>query len=338
MARLGKFNKELHLAADRGDIEAVVAMLDEGADINECGWHQWPLLTLAAQKGHVDLVRVLLDRGADIDGRSGGGDGKTALHYAGWVGRVEVVRLLLEAGAEVDAPDEYANFTPFILAAGCEFRDTAKETAELLLAHGADINAGAKCEWTALMYAAGGPEGEDMVNFLLDRGAAIDARDQYGRTVLMQLPRTIIMRPEMSAFLLQRGADLELRDNEGMTALMGAANYAQTAMMEQLLDRGACIDQIDNEGKTALVHASGPPPEASVIGVLNRLEQKRPEGLGERQTQNLQEQWKKRALAVKILLQYGANPQIRDSQGLTAFDWALQQPRISGIIEVLERF
>jgi ankyrin repeat protein len=186
------------------------------------------------------------------------------------------------------------------------------------------------------MYAAGGPEGEDMVNFLLDRGAAIDARDQYGRTALMQLPRTIIMRPEMGALLLQRGAGLELQDNEGMTALMGAANYAQTAMVEQLLDRGVHINQTDNEGKTALIHASGPPPEVSVITVLNRLEQNRPEGLGERQTQSLLEQWKKRARAVEILLQHGADPLIRDNQGMTALDWALQQPRSPGISQLLE--
>jgi ankyrin repeat protein len=85
-------------------------------------------------------------------------------------------------------------------------------------------------ELTALMWAAGHDEGvgaratEAVTGLLLDRGAAIDAADNRGRTALMiaaELGDAAVVE-----LLLKRGADRALRDRQGKTALDLTVNEA----------------------------------------------------------------------------------------------------------------
>lgn len=55
------------------------------------------LIHIAAQRGDLNAVELLLDAGIDID--ITGDMGSTALHYASWSGHVEVVGFLLRRGA-----------------------------------------------------------------------------------------------------------------------------------------------------------------------------------------------------------------------------------------------
>jgi hypothetical protein len=59
---------------------------------------------------------------------------------------------------------------------------TAIEAMMLLLEHGADVQAATKVGQTALHAAVG--RGDELVKFLVGRGARLDARDSSGRTPL----------------------------------------------------------------------------------------------------------------------------------------------------------
>lgn len=85
----------LMLAALRGDMELVLALINRGADINKPGWAP---LHYAATKGSVPIVRELLDKSAYIDAESP--NGTTPLMMAAMYGSPEVVKILLEAGAD----------------------------------------------------------------------------------------------------------------------------------------------------------------------------------------------------------------------------------------------
>jgi len=97
---LGGCLSDLKNAAQRGDVETVRGLLDQGADVNESGWGANPL-ELAAYEGQTEVVRLLLDRGADIN-RVEGDEVPTPLSAAAKNNKLEVVRVLVERGADVN--------------------------------------------------------------------------------------------------------------------------------------------------------------------------------------------------------------------------------------------
>lgn len=86
-------------AAARGDINAVKALLDKGADVNE--WDFGTALMTAAFRGHTDVVKLLIDRGADVNAmfQLGG----SALGLAAEEGHADIVKLLIVKGADIDS-------------------------------------------------------------------------------------------------------------------------------------------------------------------------------------------------------------------------------------------
>jgi ankyrin repeat protein len=115
---------------------------------------------------------------------------------------------------------------PILYAAGQGFAPIVRR----LLDAGIDVNAKYGNDLTALMWAAGYSEGagaldaEAVVNLLLDRGAAVDAIDNRGRTPLMIAAESD--HPNIIALLLGRGADATREDRDGKTARDLAASDA----------------------------------------------------------------------------------------------------------------
>jgi ankyrin repeat protein len=106
-------------AAERGDLEEVRRLVQQNQMLlNAVVWaYQWEdrsPLTAAANRGRVEVVRYLLDEGADIDLWTG--EYGTALATACSEGRLAVVALLLASGADT-APDRHG-WTPLIGASG----------------------------------------------------------------------------------------------------------------------------------------------------------------------------------------------------------------------------
>ena len=85
---------------------------------------------------------------------------------------------------------------------------------------------------------------------LLERGAAVDAKDSLGRTALMLACEG--GHAETAGLLLDRGADIEAKNVYGDTALMlaGGENVMETTRL--LLDRGADALAADGQGRTAM--------------------------------------------------------------------------------------
>ncbi|MEQ1920218.1 MAG: ankyrin repeat domain-containing protein [Elusimicrobiota bacterium] len=66
-------NAPLNIAATRGDVEEVEALLDGGADINVRGEQQCTPLHDAVGQGHAAVVQLLLRRGASTSLRDDSG-------------------------------------------------------------------------------------------------------------------------------------------------------------------------------------------------------------------------------------------------------------------------
>ena len=114
----------------------------------------------------------------------------------------------LAAGTSVNAKDEQG-FTMLIVAVVERFYNAAIK----LLEQGADPRISDYEGWRPLHFAGDAR----MVQLLLDHGAEIDARNERYETALMLAART--KDPEQSRVLLRNGASLSLRDWRGENAL-----------------------------------------------------------------------------------------------------------------------
>jgi ankyrin repeat protein len=162
----------------RGDIDAVWALLDNGADIrlpNRGG--EGPGL-IAARAGDIAIMRALLTKGLDpnanepplergymITSLVSKGAPLSLLAEAARNGHADLGALLLDAGAEPNVRDGQGR-SPLYWAAATGHA----EVVELLLARGADVHLGARSGDTPLVVAAQNGH-ERVVQSLLEHGA-----------------------------------------------------------------------------------------------------------------------------------------------------------------------
>ena len=105
----------LHDAAENGDANVIVRLLDSGTDANTLDKDGLTALHIAASYGHANLAKLLLDAGADPRVEEPTAD-LTALHFAAGTGDADTVRLLLESGIDANVRARYA-VTPLHAAA-----------------------------------------------------------------------------------------------------------------------------------------------------------------------------------------------------------------------------
>lgn len=288
-------------AAYNGNAEAVKLLLAKGAKVDLTDTY-YPIsdvlgpeprstaLTWAATRGHYDVVVLLVEAGARIEWVNA--NAITPLIAAASnvfpetkanqrANYVKILELLLAKGARPDYCPESANTkyttlelppgTPasvprrvrilgsggvsaLQLAAGNGFVEGAK----VLLDHKADIQ-----------FGSGGPlmsavieRHRAMVEFLVSRGAKLDALDLVGRTALNYAASALYL--DMAELLLKLGAKVDVAGMDGATPLMLAINQsrpgdekASLELMRLLLKNGADVNFQGATGDTALMYASG---------------------------------------------------------------------------------
>jgi ankyrin repeat protein len=268
-------------AARHGRVAIVGDLIAAGATVDICDEAGFTPIDAAARAGHIEIVRMLFEAEAG-EGPPGvtpeafvreaiarerfyeaiiGGDieelrhllrewpllaqAEDALLLAAEEGQAEAVAVLLEAGAPT-SPGGEPRDSPLAVAAGLGHLRIVRMILE---AGGGDIN-------DALLEAAYGSE-VSTTRWLLDAGAAIDARDHNGRTALWKAAS----RRDAEAvvrLLLARGADVEARDYFlRLPPLFMAIRASDLGSVIALLEAGADPRATDDRtGLSALDYAA----------------------------------------------------------------------------------
>ena len=269
-------------------------------------------------------------------------------------GNAAEVERALESGVSPDAVD--ADGMPAVMAAAL-FGDA--HLLDVLLAHHADPNAKGPGGTTALMVAV-----TDIakVRSLLDHAAAVNAKSDTERTALLvaaSYPRTIgVLR-----LLLERGADLRVQDRVGATALSLAVRSADVEVVRFLADRGlepgalgfaerrAAFARWDRP-TTDYLMSKAASPARDLLGAVATWQ---PAALvarwidlgadvnagvaaqyGRTPLMNAVASEAEGAETIGLLLDHGADPNVRMTEGETPLDWAMYKGDREKI-DVLER-
>jgi ankyrin repeat protein len=225
-------------------------LIQRGAGVNAKDKFGYTPLYMAIHNDDLYFLKILIANGADVNTKYRGGE--TLLKSAAKTGKTEAIKLLLDGGADINENDN----GPTALHAMLNMRNSnynqyrlSKDTAELLLARGADVNLKDKFGWTPLHFAAESAD-VNIIELLLDKGAEVNAKDdEAGFTALHHAVR--LGKRNVAELLITRGADVNVKDKQGHTPLYVAAGY-DYQLAEFLIEKGADSSIRADSGRTLL--------------------------------------------------------------------------------------
>ena len=249
-----------------------------------------PLLW-AVEEDQKDIVEFLIRENVDINIKNSV-TGSTAVILAVKGNHLDILNTLIDSGADIEARDN----------SGLSALDWASRRGnrEIVLAlirspsHGTLLSKG-----NALVYAVYSND-LDTIQFLVKKGASIDAPDMYGDTPIIAAVK--INSTEIAKYLLDLGVDSHPLDGLGRTPLMLAAQAGYVDMASFVIAQGGNVNGQNELGFTPLMSASA----------------------------NSQSEM------VDYLLQNGGDPNIRDSNGLSAIFLAAQNSDLQTVVRLLE--
>ncbi|KAM4719062.1 ankyrin repeat and SAM domain-containing protein 6 isoform 2-T2 [Anableps anableps] len=107
---------------------------------------------------------------------------------------------------------------------------------------------------TGLQFASASGH-ENLVRFLLRKGASVDSRNNYGWTPLMQAAR--FGHLTVAHILLENGAEINGRNRLGASVLSMAARGGHVHVVKLLLESGAYVDDFDHLAVAAEAISNG---------------------------------------------------------------------------------
>ena len=192
--------------------------------------------------GNIVAVKKYLDKGGNVNLQDE--PGMTPLHHAvnaDWKGRNrKMIKLLIDRGANVKAIDD-THHTPLHMASN-------KETAELLIDAGADVNAKTEHTGETPLYSAA-------------RNAAQGASKSY--QIYLNLTKILIAKGADVNVKLKSGS--MIKDNKPYRAKSGettlhtvARSYSEkhvSEVCELLISNGAKVNELNDKGQTPIDEA-----------------------------------------------------------------------------------
>lgn len=284
---------ELIEAIKQADTAKVEQLIEKGTDVNNVyGEKKRTAIMIAADTGNQEIVMLLMNAGADIDKPDK--DGKIPLAYAAGKGHIELVKLflkqlkkhnpdyrfapycyqaLVEAAAKgnreivefllhtiSEIQDPHYNSIKGIGALDAAIENGHLETVKLLVEKGALEPRKYFNYPTDLFRGAVENDHTDVLEYLFKKIMTEKALQQSGAFLLHYAAESA--QDKVIRFLIKRGVNVNCRFGEefpegGVTALMTAAEKGHKQTVELLISLEADVNAIDNQGRKAVDHARG---------------------------------------------------------------------------------
>jgi len=258
------------------------------------------LLWAALGGSDIDEINRLIQKGADV----------TAVIFLLFENNMrlndDILRILVEHTADINAADNHGR-TILMHTVTNNFSGYSYNALQILLENGADVNAADNAGITALMRTV---RSYDFTRALIENGADINAVDNYGRTPLLFAFRTLIpdwLNLDVLRLLIDKGADVNAADKDGWTPLLLAArNNFRPDVLQILIENGANVNAANHDGQAGLMLAAA----------------------YERVHWSASNAYRRVLEFMQILLEYGADPDMKDNEGRRAIDYAEQNEEL----------
>ena len=321
-----KFKTPLILRSD--EYKLIIKLINNGVNINITNKSKTSPLLLAIAEGHIETAKELIKAGAYIEQQTV--DLTTAILLASDRGHLEIVKELIKAGANINHEDKDGD-TSLIFSSNVGHINIVKE----LIKAGAKINHQNKNRDTALLLASLENKIE-IVKELIKAGAKPDIQDKDGIAPLRFASENNYL--EIVKALIKVGAKPNIQDNKGHTPLILASSLCYIEDIKELLKAGANPNIQDNRKDFAFIFI---PNECFIEVSLLLINAKAKANL------NIQDKDGDTILMlqinsgnfdnVKLLLQSGANPNIKNNRNITPLKLAQLKNNIK-LVELLKNY
>ncbi|XP_062618727.1 ankyrin-3-like [Saccostrea cucullata] len=217
----GKIYYPIHIASAFHNVDIVERLLQLGANPN----------TLTANKS-TSLIMAATDDAHNFE-----------VNRQAGVKRNQTIECLIKYGTKVNLRNNF-ECSPLHF---CIFNKVPRNTIELLISNGADINLCFK-SGESLLHTACKLGYDIMVQVLLNKGININLRDTDGDSPLWNA--CLNGHEGTVKFLLSNGANINLSNDKGDTALHVACECKHTNIVKCLLDSGADINACNSNGES----------------------------------------------------------------------------------------
>jgi ankyrin repeat protein len=236
----------LHWAVWRDDVELATMLLRAGANANAVNLTGATPLSLASVAGDASIIELLLKAGVDPNA-SLSKYNDTALMLAARTGKPETARVLLEHGADVNARETWGGTTALMWAVS----EKHPVVVEMLAARGADLNARSKIvpppqrkgDGNMKGYAPRDPRAGEKPESLVDGKDLNILTASGGLTPLMFAAREGDL--DSATILVDAGANLNVAAADLSTALGLAIQNGFYDLASFLIDKGSEVNQSD---------------------------------------------------------------------------------------------
>ncbi|KAK0817611.1 hypothetical protein LTR75_002946 [Friedmanniomyces endolithicus] len=235
----GEYQNALWAALVETKESAALALFQEGAYLTHHLEHYRKALVAASREGCSGSVRLLLENGADMNIDEA--CWAEALEGASGAGEEDLVRLLLEHRGDVKAAFSHDRSSVFEHACKLASLYRHKKIVDLLLAAGASGE--------DALEVASGAGFEEIVELLLEHGADVNAPPRYGDGTALQAA-SFGGFEVVVALLLAAGADVNGKGaliGGGQTAIQCAESGRHAAVVTMLANAGADLTGLERE-------------------------------------------------------------------------------------------